>query len=207
MENNFEYLLKLQGQLKKGQKIEIDSDGKIRVISFDSEGKKHKEFRGNLFDKQTIDTKVKSKLWANVEGKPLKNWNNFGKEVKRINKDIANDFMVGIFQAFIQSFPNEIKRYKFSDMDNVSYFVIEVRNYKGYYRNNLLKILENSGKQYYIPAGITELNTEYLAKCHYCENILPQSEISLYKLDYQNNDHVCLECKKLHPELIEIIVK
>jgi hypothetical protein len=207
MENNFEHLLKLQGQLKKGQKIEIDSEGKIRIVSFDNEGKKKKEFRGNLFEKQTIDTTVKSKLWANAPEKGIKNWSKFGKDVRRINKDVANDFMVGIFKAFIESFPDEVKRYILTDSNSVKYSVIEIRNYKGYYHNGYLKILENSGKKYYIPIGVTELNMEYLAKCHFCDNIFSQSDISLYKLDYQNNGHVCLDCKKLHPEIIEIIVK
>ena len=212
MENNFEYLLKLQGTLKKGQKIEIDSDGKIRVISFDYEGKKHKEFRGNLFDKQTIDTKVKSKLWAIAESKPIKNWSKFGVDVRRNKKDIAIDTMVGFFKLFIESFPDEIKRYTFTDTNNTSYLVMEVRGYKGYYNKDyhgkeILKILEKSDEKYYIPFGIMELNLEYMAKCHFCEKIFSQSEVSLYKLDYQNNDHVCLKCKKLHPEIIEIIVK
>ncbi len=209
MENNFEYILKLQGSLKKNQKIEIDSEGKIRIVSFDNEGKKHKEFRGNLFERQSIDSSVKSKLWAHAPENPIKNWSKFGQYVRRNKKDIANDFMVGIFQAFIQSFPNEVKRYRITDKSNskLVYNVIEVRDYKGYYYNNTLRILENNNKYYYIPVGVVELNIEYSAKCYFCENIFTQENISLFKLGYDKNDHVCLECKKLHPELIEIVMK
>ncbi|HJU58768.1 MAG TPA: hypothetical protein VJ583_03405, partial [Nitrososphaeraceae archaeon] len=73
--------------------------------------------------------------------------------------------------------------------------------------NDILKIIEFEGKKYYIPTGIVELITEFMAKCYYCGGIFSQNEISLYKIGYDKNGHVCHNCKKDHPELTEVVIK
>lgn len=150
---------KLVENLKAGEKLEINSNGEIRIAWRNETGKKKSKAAGNLFKFADEIIPLKTKLWATPPLPGKQKYYNFGVKLSSVSKkDYESDIIIGIFLTGL----DENQKPDFIvDGNMYAWKVLKNGDIKGFYsKSGKLLYVELNNKKYFVENLAPKLKTQ-----------------------------------------------
>jgi len=158
--NNLEILNNMIKHLNENQKIQINNQGEIKIIT-NNNGKFSSQKAGNLFEFANEIIPLPNKPWVNINSDGIKSWANFGEKLPSTTKksEMKENNLVGFFLQFCDF--NQQPNY-FNSSEGFKYDVYKCGDILGYYSGKSLRMVEYKGIKWNVTQKSPGNNTEYL---------------------------------------------